>query len=147
MIFLLLAAAIFLLEYRLKNSIESKHDPTQNRTLLGGRIRIRKYHNYGAFLDFGAHSPILKFAACGFTLLIGLFFLFTLFRRGNTLLKFGLALLLGGAFSNTYDRLKRSYVVDYFSLSTPWPRLNRIVFNLSDFAILIGALICVIRQA
>ena len=32
--------------------------------------------------------------------------------RGKKLLKAGLSLLLGGAFSNTYDRVMREYVVD-----------------------------------
>ena len=56
----------------------------------------------------------------------------------------GLAFLLGGAFSNTYDRLKRKYVVDYFSLNVKWKRLRRIVFNISDFCIMTGALLTVI---
>ena len=33
----------------------------------------------------------------------------------------------------------RGYVVDYFSFQTPWNWLNRIVFNLSDLAIFLGA--------
>ena len=37
----------------------------------------------------------------------------TLGQKGKAALKLGLAFLLGGAFSNTYDRLKRKYVVDY----------------------------------
>ena len=54
-------------------------------------------------------------------------------------MKLGLSLLLGGAFSNTYDRLKRNYVVDYVSFQTPFKRLNSIIFNVSDFLIAIGA--------
>lgn len=60
---------------------------------------------------------------------------------GNRLLRVGLALLLGGAFSNTYDRLKRKYVVDYLSFGVRWKGLRRIVFNVSDFCILIGAML------
>ena len=55
------------------------------------------------------------------------------------------SLLLGGAFSNTYDRLKRKYVVDYFSFGVKWEPLRAIVFNISDFCILIGALIIAIK--
>ncbi|HJA92944.1 MAG TPA: signal peptidase II, partial [Candidatus Eisenbergiella merdipullorum] len=61
--------------------------------------------------------------------------------HGCAALKTGLSLLLGGAWSNTYDRLKRKYVVDYFSLNVKWKPLRQIIFNISDFCILIGALI------
>ena len=48
---------------------------------------------------------------------------------------------MGGAFSNAYDRLKRGYVVDYVSFDIGSKRLKNIVFNVSDFFIMIGALI------
>ena len=71
-------------------------------------------------------------------------FVCSLGQRGNRLLRLGLSLLLGGAFSNTYDRLKRRYVVDYLTFNVRWKPLRRVVFNLSDFCILIGALLAVI---
>ena len=46
----------------------------------------------------------------------------------------GLALILGGALSNTYDRLFRKYVVDYIPV-------GNVVFNVSDFAIIAGAIL------
>ena len=61
--------------------------------------------------------------------------------RTNNLLRLGLALLLGGAFSNTYDRLRRGYVVDYVSFPVKWQAFRKIVFNCSDFCIIIGALL------
>ena len=73
--------------------------------------------------------------------LIAVLFVVSLGHRGNRLLRVGLALLLGGAFSNTYDRLKRKYVVDYLSFGVRWKGLRRIVFNVSDFCILIGAML------
>ena len=84
-------------------------------------IKIRKYHNPGAFLNIMQHKKKLLHAiSIGFTLTITLFFLLTLCHKGNRVLKLGLALLLGGAFSNTYDRLSRNYVIDYFSFCTHW---------------------------
>ncbi|MCI8789255.1 MAG: signal peptidase II [Lachnospiraceae bacterium] len=50
----------------------------------------------------------------------------------------------GGAFSNTYDRWKRRYVVDYLTFNVRWKPLGRVVFNLSDFCIMIGALCAVL---
>ena len=54
--------------------------------------------------------------------------------------------LLGGAFSNTYDRLSRGYVVDYLRLRTGIGAVDRVVFNLADFAILIGAMCVALAQ-
>ena len=36
---------------------------------------------------------------------------------------------------------KRKYVVDYVSFGVKWKRLRNVVFNLSDFCIIIGALL------
>ncbi len=58
------------------------------------------------------------------------------------MLKTGLALILGGAYSNTCDRLRRKYVVDYVT----FPKISTIVFNLSDFGIIIGAVLLVVSE-
>ena len=81
------------------------------------------------------------------TLFMTVVFLATFSFRGNSTLKAGLALLLGGAYSNTYDRLTRRYVVDYVSFPVKNQRFRRIVFNISDFCILIGALLMTLTGA
>lgn len=83
----------------------------------------------------------LSVALC---LVMSICFLLSLGSRGNAGLRLGLALLLGGSFSNTYDRLKRKYVVDYFSFNVPIKFIRKIVFNISDFFIMIGAMITVL---
>ena len=74
-------------------------------------------------------------------------FLGTCSFRGNSTLKAGLAFLLGGAYSNTYDRLPRKYVVDYVSFPVKNRRFRKIVFNISDFCIMIGALLLALGEA
>lgn len=114
-------------------------------TLAGGRIRIRKYHNEGAMLNLGQRRrKAVAALSVALTGAVGGMFLCSLGQRGNRLLRAGLALLLGGAFSNTYDRLKRRYVVDYLTFQVGWKPLGRVVFNLSDFAIMIGAMLAVL---
>ena len=74
-------------------------------------------------------------------------FLLTFTCKGSRLLKAGLAFLLGGAYSNTYDRLMRKYVVDYVSFPVKNKKIRNIVFNISDFCIAVGALLMVLGSA
>ena len=148
MIYIFIILGIFIGELHLKNYIEKQKENKQIATIFMNKIRIRKYHNSGAFLNIMEKcQKILYLLSILFTLILTLFFLLTLGQKGQRLLKFGLSLLLGGAFSNTYDRLKRHYVVDYFSFQTPFLSFNRIVFNLSDFCIMIGAMLFIICHA
>ena len=65
-------------------------------------------------------------------------------RKWNRMIKAGLALVLGGAYSNTYDRMFRNYVVDYISFNVKNKKIRQIVFNMADFCIMIGAILVVI---
>lgn len=148
MFYFILIVFIFILEWKIKNYIEAVYDPSRQELIWKDRIRLRKYHNHGAFLNLmEKKKKFLSIISVLFTFIITIFFLFTLFRKGNHILKLGLSLLLGGAFSNTYDRLSRTYVVDYFSFCSPFPRLNQIVFNVSDFCIIIGTLLTVLKSS
>ena len=148
MFYILLVVLIIVLEWRIKNYIEAVCDFQKEVFIFKDHIRIRKYHNSGAFLNFMENKKKLLHAiSVIFTCIIAVFLILTLFHKGKHLLKLGLSLLLGGAFSNTYDRLSRDYVIDYFSFCSPFPKLNRVVFNISDFCIIIGALITVLSSS
>lgn len=137
-----LAVGIFLLDLLIKNYMEKHLEEGETRFLCKGRILLRKYHNRGAFLDLGEKKQgVVALVSLLLTLFMTVVFLSTFSFRGNAALKAGLALLLGGAYSNTYDRLTRRYVVDYVSFPVKNQRFRRIVFNISDFCILIGALL------
>ena len=135
-------AGIFLGDLWIKNHIEKNIVDGEIRKKLGGRLLIRKYHNRGAMLNAGEKKSVLV-AALSVVLSLGVavILVLSLGRRGNNLLRIGLSLMLGGAFSNTYDRLKRKYVVDYVSFGVKWKGFRSIVFNISDFCIMIGALL------
>lgn len=141
----LLAMAIFVADLLIKNHVERMEDDGQEKPLWGGRLLLRRHHNQGAFLNAGERRRSL-IAALSLALTLGttVLFLVTFTYRGSGLLKAGLALLLGGAYSNTYDRLMRRYVVDYISFPVKNKKIRNIVFNISDFCIMIGALLMVI---
>ncbi len=146
--FAALAMGIFLLDLFIKNFIEKSLEVGDEKPFCKGRLLIRRYHNKGAFLDVGEKKQgLVTVLSLGLTLFMTVVFLATFSFRGNSTLKAGLALLLGGAYSNTYDRLTRKYVVDYVSFPVKNRRFRRIVFNISDFCIMIGALLLAIGEA
>lgn len=143
--YILLIAGIFGVELGIKNHVEKHRKEGEERPALGGALLLRKYHNRGAFLDMGERvRPLIAFVSVLLSLVMTAVFVMTLGSRGSAVLKTGLALLLGGAYSNTYDRLRRKYVVDYFSFGVKWQKLRRVVFNLSDFCIAVGAMMLVL---
>ncbi len=136
---------IFLGDLWVKNKIEGNLGEGENRRLWGGKILLCRYHNRGMMLNLGqGRQRAVAFTSLAVLLVCLAVFVFTLGRRGRGLLLFGLSLLLGGAFSNTYDRLRRKYVVDYLRFGVRWRWLRGIVFNLSDFCIMAGALLVVL---
>ena len=139
---LVILAGIFWGDFFLKNYIESHVNERDERAICKGKFLIRKHHNKGMMLNAGQKRRRLVAAiSLAFTVLLMLVFVVSLGRHGNNLLRLGLSLLLGGAFSNTYDRLRRGYVVDYVSFPVKWQGFRKIVFNCSDFCIIIGSLI------
>lgn len=151
-IFVTLVLIIFFGDLYIKNRVE-KYIPVKGggkneRELLGGRLLLRRHHNRGMVLNAGEkRQPVVAAVSVVLTVVLTVVFFISLGRRGSNLLRTGLSLLLGGAFSNTYDRLKRKYVVDYISFGVKWKKLRNIVFNLSDFCIIIGALLTALGLA
>lgn len=141
----LLAIAVFVLDLVIKNHIERTKTEGEAESVCGDRILLRKYHNKGAFLNAGERkSGLVAIFSLVLTLGATVLFLVTFTCRGNGLLRAGLAFLLGGAYSNTYDRMVRKYVVDYVSFPVKNQKIRNIVFNISDFCIMIGALLIVL---
>ena len=95
---------IFFGELWIKNRIEAKEksEPAQSgkqnaRKLCGSNLfLVRRYHNTGAMLSLGKKRRLLVVTiSVIFSALLTAAFLFSLGRRGNVLLRTGLALLLG----------------------------------------------------
>jgi len=145
MIYAVIAAAIFFLDMGIKDLIERKVPEGETKEIGNGFLLLRKHHNKGAFLNMGEKkSGFVAVLSIALTLAVTVLFLVTFSFRGSRLLKSGLALLLGGAYSNTYDRMRRHYVVDYVSFPVKNRTIRSIVFNISDFCIMIGALMMVL---
>ena len=135
------AAAVFAGDFFLKKHMEER--PFQEETeQCRGRIVLKKYHNKGAALNFLEQKPETVRRTCGALLLVlGVLWLLLLRKKANPGILLGLSLVLGGGANNFYDRVKRGYVVDYFSFRTPIKKLNGVIFNISDLCIFLGALL------
>lgn len=143
-----IVVTIFFGDMWIKNQVERKGVEGNTRKVWNGRLLIRKHHNKGIALNVGQRKqPIVALVSAIFTVLVFGLFVVSLGNKGNDMLRIGLALIVGGGFSNTYDRLKRKYVVDYVSFGVEWQPLRRIVFNISDFCIIIGALLTALGAA
>lgn len=106
--------------------------PVFNLTLL---------HNTGAAFSFlAAHGGWQRwlFAAIAIGASIGLTIWLTRLKAHERLLAASIALIIGGALGNLYDRLVHGYVVDF--LSFHWGNYYFPAFNLADTAITLGAI-------
>ena len=134
MITFIVSAAIFILDYIVKNKIELLFDPAQSTPLIKNIIHITYVRNTGtAFGLFQGNNIILIFISS-----ICIVFLIAYFYnhcKRSVLLKVVIGCILGGAISNLFDRIRFGYVVDYIDLRI-WP-----VFNISDMCISVGFLI------
>lgn len=141
-----LGASLFITDGIIKVFVEKKGVEGRIKPLLGGKLLLRKYHNTGAMLGTGAAKPKrIAMLSLIFTVFMTGVYVATLGYKGQNILKAGLSLLLGGAYSNTYDRLRRKYVVDYISFGVKG-KLKHVIFNISDFGIILGAGLMVIGE-
>lgn len=147
MIYLGIILGIFLLDYQVKSYTDSHRLQGTKDEYLGGRLILRNCHNpHGGFGIFKGHEELgLKLSAA--VLLCTVWeFAKLLFQKGTGLAKTGLSLVLGGGFSNFYDRQTKGYVTDYFSFGVKNKKVKNTVFNLSDMFIFAGAAIYLLSQ-
>lgn len=145
--YILTILSIFTGEFFIKNRVEAKVIENSSRKALHGAVILTKHHNRGAAFNTGEKRPeIIKWISVVLTAAATALFVCSFGLAGKKMMKWGLSLLLGGAFSNTYDRLKRGYVVDYFRWNVPVKRVRNLIFNLSDFCIMLGALLVVLGE-
>ncbi|MBR7081343.1 MAG: signal peptidase II [Oscillospiraceae bacterium] len=141
----LIAVAVCLTELAIRRAVKEKGDEWKGDVCLG-LIRRENVCNRGLFLGFLRKNRLIAnilaisamCAAAAYGVLRGL--------RGMAFAaQLGWGLVLGGGLSNAVERLVRGHVTDYLSLPRAVPRrLRRVVFNLADVCVFIGAVIVTI---
>lgn len=147
MIYGWLIGGLAALDLGVKQVIEDQEDATFPRDLpcAKGWIRLYKNHNFGFPFGFLEKRPqLVKYVPLMVVSALTGALAALMDRRDSLLEKWGLAIAIGGAISNIYDRIVRGYVVDYFSIQ--WKGLKKVVFNLGDIFIFLGAVLVVADQ-
>ena len=118
MLSLTIAGGIFLLDYKIKEHIDSTRLQGSKEEVLGGRLLLRNCHNKDKILGkvkIGREN-CQELAAAGMGCVAGEYW-HQLLHGGNKLSRVGLAMILGGGMSNYTDRRNKGYVTDYVSLN------------------------------
>lgn len=126
-----IATVVFLTDFFLKGYLHAKF-PFQSIPVIKNIFHITLVFNRGAaFGILQKSTAFLTYAGIVFILLF--FILIKKENKKSAFFSIACGLIIGGAFSNLWDRLYLGYVVDYIDFRV-WP-----VFNISDSCITIGA--------
>ncbi|WP_158944349.1 signal peptidase II [Granulicella sp. S190] len=137
-----IAAAVVILDRITKYIVVQQLPNGQAQTVIPSVFRITDVHNTGAAFSMFAESALpdtVRYILIAFSVIAVVVLLGMLWRVGRilSLSSAALALILGGAFGNLYDRVRYRYVIDFLEVhlgNYHWPD-----FNVADSCIVIGA--------
>ena len=132
-----ISAVVVALDLYTKHLIQRAFEYGEHLTITSFFDLVR-YHNEGAAFSFLADAGgWQKWFFSGVSMIAVIVITYLLKKHQNQkLFSLGLALVLGGAIGNLYDRLTLGYVVDFLSFHVNdwfWP-----AFNVADSAICVG---------
>ena len=146
---LMIAALIVLLDRVTKLWIIAHIQQGHAIVIVPRVFRLTHVVNTGAAFSIfeGASSPALvRNLLIGFSIIAVVVVLALIWKMGRraTLTSVALALILGGALGNLYDRIRFAYVVDFLEVHIVhyhWPD-----FNVADSAIVVGACLLLLEM-
>jgi signal peptidase II len=117
-------------------------------TVIPRVFRITHVLNTGAafsMFEGAKNQQAVRYLLIAFSVIAVVAVLIALWRNGRavSLMSISLALVLGGALGNLYDRIRYAYVVDFLEVHIVhyhWPD-----FNIADSAIVVGACLLLIE--
>ena len=148
--YLWLTGVIIVLDLASKAVVSQHFSLYEIMPVIPGWFNLTLAHNSGAAFSFLADESGWQrwfFAAIALIVSAILFFWIKRLQEHERWLAIALALVLGGALGNLWDRLTLGYVVDFLDFyyqnssqrAMHWP-----AFNVADMAISIGAFILII---
>jgi signal peptidase II len=138
---LLISALVILADRITKNLIIHRIRPGYTIPIIPGVFHLSHVLNTGAAFSLMENLPPngVRLGLIAFSVIAALIVFGLLWRTGRTftLTSVALALILGGALGNLYDRIRFHHVVDFLAVRIyhyDWPD-----FNVADSCIVIGA--------
>jgi signal peptidase II len=144
---LMISALVIAIDRFTKNLIVHRIRPGYDIPVIPGVFRLSHVLNTGAAFSLleslppnGVRIGLITFSIAAAVIVFGL-----LWRTGRsfTLSSLALALILGGAIGNLYDRIRFHHVVDFLAVRIyhyNWPD-----FNVADSCIVIGACLLLVE--
>ena len=137
----LLSAVVIIADRLSKNWIVHRIRPGYDIPIIHGVFRLSHVINTGAAFSLLENAPpnAVRIGLISFSVFAAVIVFFLLWQTGRTLTctSVALALILGGALGNLYDRIRLHHVVDFLAVRIyhyNWPD-----FNVADSCIVIGA--------
>jgi signal peptidase II len=135
----LTAAVVFALDRGSKWMIETGFGPWDTKVVIPGLFNIIRSENpgvaFGIFADNSSHSRTLLLVAV--TILASVLLSWMVWKAQDWTTSIGMALILGGALGNLFDRIHAGAATDF--LDFYFGHYHWYTFNLADTAICIGA--------
>jgi signal peptidase II len=134
---LVLAAAVIVLDLATKAWVVSAFREGQEMPVTGFFSLVLAYNTGAAFSLLAGHDGWQRWLFTGIAIVASVFLVWMLRRGGHRTLMCGLALILGGALGNLWDRVMEGRVTDFLLFhyaGWSWP-----AFNVADSAITVGA--------
>ena len=146
---LVIAALVVVLDRVTKLWIVAHILPGHGIVVIPKIFRLTHVLNTGAAFSMfeGSASPILvRNLLVGFSIIAVVVVLVLIWKMGRSvsLMSVALALILGGAIGNLYDRIRYLHVVDFLEVHIVhyhWPD-----FNVADSAIVVGACLLLLEM-
>jgi signal peptidase II len=133
-----IALVVAVLDQAVKTVVENALQPGESRPVTGFFNLVLAYNRGAAFSFLSDASGWQRYAFIAIALVAVVMILWLLARHGSeTLFSASLALILGGAVGNLWDRAVLGHVVDFLDFHAAgwhWP-----AFNVADSAITVGA--------
>ncbi len=107
------------------------------KALIGNVIRLTRVHNNGGALGIFPGGGIVFLVVSGIVSFI-LFLILLTMQINSRLIKTGMAFVLAGALGNLVDRIRWTYVLDFFEIRG-FP-----IFNVADACITVGAVLIIL---
>jgi len=141
---IIIIVAIIALDQWSKWAIKTSFNLYQSKPVIQDLLHFTYVTNDG--MAFGLSFPGGKHVLLIMTILLTGFIVGFLWKEkdGHPLIKYGLALILGGAIGNLIDRLLYGKVVDFLDLMIG--NFHWYIFNVADSSVTIGMILFIIHS-